>query len=221
MDKVISLDSFRRLIIDPLKTLIDRKAETWDDLRNKPNVLLYDAQILTDVQKKQACANIGIPHDTLATENYVSEQINSLGNIATEDYVSEQIDSLGDIATEGYVNEQINSLGKLAAKDQVLKTDLSFDVQNSINKANTALQDSDIADWAKESSKPEYTASEVGAADVDHTQSASTIYEGMFSGQVVANMWTQSPETSLLRNSKLVATDTTPNNNGEIYWTYV
>lgn len=53
---------------------------------------------------------------------------------------------------------------------------------------------------------PNYTASEVGA--------------GTFAGQVIANSSSQAASTSLIRNSKLVSTDTNPTVNGEIYWTY-
>lgn len=50
--------------------------------------------------------------------------------------------------------------------------------------------------------------------------SASKVTAGTFAGQVVANSTYQSPTTSLLRNSKLVSTDTNPTVNGEIYWIY-
>lgn len=53
-----------------------------------------------------------------------------------------------------------------------------------------------------------------------HNQAASTITAGTFAGQVVANSSGQTPGTSLLRNSKLVSTDTDPTVNGEINWTY-
>ena len=53
-----------------------------------------------------------------------------------------------------------------------------------------------------------------------HTQEASTITQGTFAGQVVANSAGQTPTVSLLRNSALVSTDTTPTVNGEINWTY-
>lgn len=43
---------------------------------------------------------------------------------------------------------------------------------------------------------------------------------GTFAGAVVAGASNQAPETSLLRNSKLVSSDTTPTVNGEIFWTY-
>lgn len=53
-----------------------------------------------------------------------------------------------------------------------------------------------------------------------HTQAASTITAGTFAGQVVANSSAQTPANSLLRNSKLVSTDTAPTVNGEICWKY-
>ena len=63
-------------------------------------------------------------------------------------------------------------------------------------------------------------ASDVGAAGSSHTQAASTINAGTFAGAVVAQTSSQTPGTSLLRNSKLVTTDTNPSYNGEICWTY-
>ena len=53
-----------------------------------------------------------------------------------------------------------------------------------------------------------------------HNQAAGTITAGTFAGAVVASASNQAPGTSLLRNSKLVSSDTTPTNNGEIFWTY-
>lgn len=60
----------------------------------------------------------------------------------------------------------------------------------------------------------------LGAAPSSHNQAASTITAGTFAGGVIANGSGQSPGTSLLRNSKLVTSDTTPSHNGEICWTY-
>lgn len=58
------------------------------------------------------------------------------------------------------------------------------------------------------------------AAPAPHNQSADTITAGTFAGQVVANASSQSPSTSLVRNSKLVSSETNPTVNGEICWTY-
>lgn len=49
---------------------------------------------------------------------------------------------------------------------------------------------------------------------------ASKISAGTFAGQVAANASGQAPGTSLVRNSRLVATEETPTVNGEIFWTY-
>lgn len=68
-------------------------------------------------------------------------------------------------------------LGRLASKDTVSKSDLASDVQASLGKANTALQsytetDPTVPSWAKASTKPTYTASEVGA-DASGTASSA------------------------------------------------
>ena len=59
-----------------------------------------------------------------------------------------------------------------------------------------------------------------GKAQTNHNQSASTINAGTFAGQVVANSSGQTAGTSLLRNSKIVSTETYPTVNGEINWQY-
>lgn len=64
-------------------------------------------------------------------------------------------------------------LGALAEKDVISKTDLSIDIQESLDKADNALQsyietDPTVPAWAKEPNKPTYTASEVGALSDMH-----------------------------------------------------
>ena len=59
-----------------------------------------------------------------------------------------------------------------------------------------------------------------GKANSTHNQSASTITTGTFAGAVTAQTSSQTPATSLLRNSKLATSATNPSNNGEICWTY-
>ena len=60
------------------------------------------------------------------------------------------------------------TLGSLAAKNTVVKSDLDSSIQTSLNKADTALQsftetDPTVPAWAKEATKPTYTANEIGA----------------------------------------------------------
>lgn len=63
-------------------------------------------------------------------------------------------------------------------------TDLSSDVQTSLGKANTALQsfteeDPTVPSWAKSSSKPSYTASEVGAVPTTRTVNGKALSENI------------------------------------------
>ncbi|MBR3535700.1 MAG: hypothetical protein IKN85_07725, partial [Oscillospiraceae bacterium] len=60
------------------------------------------------------------------------------------------------------------------------KTDLASAVQTSLGKADTALQsftetDPTVPAWAKASSKPTYTASEVGLGNVGNFKAVSTV----------------------------------------------
>ena len=57
-------------------------------------------------------------------------------------------------------------------------------------------------------------------ADGGNSVHAGYVGAGTFAGQVVANSTSQTPATMLLRNSKLVTTETNPSNNGEIVWQY-
>lgn len=54
----------------------------------------------------------------------------------------------------------------------------------------------------------------------DILKPSATDVSGTFGGQVVANSSGQDVGTPLLRNSKLVSTETNPTVNGEIFWTY-
>lgn len=72
------------------------------------------------------------------------------------------------------LDKRVDSLGNLASKSIVEKADLSASVQESLDKADTALQsytetDPTVPAWAKASSKPTYTASEVGAVPTSRT----------------------------------------------------
>lgn len=58
------------------------------------------------------------------------------------------------------------------------------------------------------------------SSEVTGNFAASRVNAGTFNGAVVANSSGQTPATSLLRNSKLVATETNPTVNGEICWQY-
>lgn len=65
---------------------------------------------------------------------------------------------------------------------------------------------SDVYAWAKASTKPSYTYSEVGAAPSSHNQAASTITAGTFGGSVIAPAST-AYTTNQLRNTVFTTSD--------------
>ena len=81
----------------------------------------------------------------------------------------------------GKIAKWFADLGSLAFKSTVAKSDLASDVQTSLGKADSALQnytetDPTVPAWAKSETKPTYIASEVGALPAN-THIPSTVAE--------------------------------------------
>lgn len=120
-------------------------------------------------------------------------QVTASFNPASE---REDIESGETLATIfGKLAKTIADLGTLAYKDGIVDDDLSADIKASLAKADSALQsytetDPTVPSWAKEATKPTYTASEVGAipvADADtfaKKADIATVYK--YKGSVVA-----------------------------------
>lgn len=107
------------------------------------------------------------PTDTtrLATNGDGSQLTISFNPASTDDPIASG-DTIATIA--GKVQKEFGSLGDMAYKDTVSDTELSPEIKSAIDKANTALQsytetDPTVPAWAKEATKPTYTAAEVGA----------------------------------------------------------
>lgn len=83
----------------------------------------------------------------------------------------------------GKIAKFLGDLGTLAFKSKADKTDLATGVQDSLNKADSALQsftesDPTVPEWAKAANKPSYNAAEVGAAPTNHNHAAGDINSG-------------------------------------------
>ena len=107
-------------------------------------------RVVTDIEKSSWSAKAAV--SDIPTN--VSQLTNDVG------YLTEH-QSLAEYA-------KTSDLGDLATKDTISKSDLASDVQTSLDKADTALQsytetDPTVPAWAKASTKPTYTAVEVGA----------------------------------------------------------
>lgn len=172
-----------------IKSEIDKKADKSavptkvSDLVNDAGFVTADnmpegAAASTTTPKMDGVANVGTetafargdhvhPTDTsrLATNGDGSNLTVSFNPATTEDPITSG-DTLATIA--GKVKKEIESLGDMAYQDTVKDTDLSPEIKSAIDKANTALQsytetDPTVPAWAKEATKPTYTAAEVGA----------------------------------------------------------
>lgn len=149
--------------------------------------------------------------DTLDTLNEIAAALNNDSNFATTiiAQLGTKVDKVEgkQLSTEDFTTSLKSSLeslpGEVSGKyvkpsGGIPKTDLSSEVQESLNKADSAIQDisskvdnstytedkktfalkteiptslpaSDVSAWAKESTKPTYTATEIGLDQVNNT----------------------------------------------------
>lgn len=149
--------------------------------------------------------------ETLDTLNEIAAALNNDSNFATTilTQLGNKVDKVEDkqLSTEDFTTALKTSLenlpGEVSGKyvkpsGGIPKTDLSSEVQESLNKADSAIQDisskvdnstytedkktfalkteiptslpaSDVSAWAKESVKPTYTAAEIGLDQVNNT----------------------------------------------------
>lgn len=175
-----------------VKAEIDKKADK-SELPTKLSELTNDAGFVTtsDIPEGAAASNttpkmdgtaaVGTetafargdhvhPTDTtrLATNGDGSNLTISFNPASTEDPIASG-DSLATIA--GKTAKGFSDLGDMAYKDTIADTDLSPEIKSALDKANSALQsytetDPTVPAWAKEATKPTYTAAEVGAIPV-------------------------------------------------------
>lgn len=148
---------------------------------------------------------------TLDTLSEIAAALNNDSNFATTilTQLGNKVDKVEDkqLSTEDFTTALKNSLeslpGEISGKyvkpvGGIPKTDLSSEVQESLNKTDSAIQDisskvdnstytedkktfalkteipttlpaSDVSAWAKESTKPTYTATEIGLDQVNNT----------------------------------------------------
>lgn len=108
--------------------------------------------------------------------------------------------------TNVYPTLNINSLGaKDIRRSSIIDTSMSYAPTAGLITSNNAFMVRyDGLQWIL----------------VDFPYINASAISGTFKNTVYANSSSQTPATSLLRNSKLVTADTNPTNNGEICWTY-
>lgn len=127
----------------------------------------------------------------------------------------------------GRIAKWFNDLGSLAFKSSVAKTDLSSDVQESLGKADKALQsesDPTVPAWAKAATKPSYTATEVGAMPAVSNGSAGQVLTKTSTGQEWADAETSFVVTVTgwsFNSGSLVENATTDKTFADVYNAYI
>lgn len=161
----LSEDTTHRLVTDTEKTTWNAKSNfsgNYNDLTNKPTIPsitgLASTTYVDDAVKNKVDKD---GNKVLSTNDYTTAEKNKLANIAAGAEVNVNADWNATSGDAQILNKP--TLGSMAAKSSVAKSDLASEVQTSLGKADSALQPGDISDWAKQTSKPSYTASEVGA----------------------------------------------------------
>ena len=184
----LTADETHRTVTDTEKSTWNAKANTAD-IPTKVSELTNDSGFITGYTETDPTVPAWAKEATKPT--YTASEVGALPNTTviptvptnvsafTNDagYLTEH-QSLDGLATEDYVDNKVGTLGALASKSTVEKSDLSTTVQASLNKADSALQsytetDPTVPAWAKASSKPSYTKSEVGLGNVDNVKQYS------------------------------------------------
>lgn len=138
------------------------------------------------------------PTDTtrLAT-NGDGSQVTVTFNAATEKAAPASGDTLATIM--GKLAKNFADLGVLAYRDNISMDDIPAEVKSAMALANSALQsytetDPTVPAWAKEATKPAYTAAEVGAIPVAQADTfakktdIATVYKYKGTVEAVANL---------------------------------
>lgn len=187
-------------------TRVQQKADTAANWALVPDFIPLEGEII--VYSDLRLMKVGNGETTIGELPFSGEIL--LTDVAFIDMDSnEDVENPDIIMTEVVVDSEFSTSSVNPVQNKVITEKINGLVPTN-RKINEKELNEDIV----------LTAADVEAAPASHTQVASTVTAGTFAGQVVANSSGQTPATSLLRNSKLVTTDTNPTVNGEICWTY-
>ena len=166
----------------------DMLAAVYDPNNKHTDIFEYvdnaikDVKVTTDATPTQGSTN---PVQSGGVYSALANKLDKTGNGSNVTAAFTAATTRSNIATGeklsvlfGKIAKWFADLGALAFKSTVAKSDLARDVQTSLGKADSALQsyeesDPTVPEWAKAKSKPSYTKSEVGLANVDNVKQYS------------------------------------------------
>lgn len=145
--------------------------------------------------------NTGIEHSLNSAKSY------------TDSKLTDKVDVTGTAANSSRLNGKFDT--EFATSAQGAKADANtkaLEENNTISKANTAIQnevDPTVPAWAKQASKPIYTAIEVGAATTEQGAKADSAYQKASTGIPLADL-SDGVKTSLGKADTALQTETDP-----------
>ena len=166
----------------------DMLAAVYDPNNKHTDIFEYvdnaikDVKVTTDATPTQGSTN---PVQSGGVYSALANKLDKTGNGSNVTAAFTAATTRANIATGeklsvlfGKIAKWFADLGTLAFKSSVAKSDLASDVQKSLGRADSALQsyketDPTVPEWAKAKSKPNYTKSEVGLANVDNVKQYS------------------------------------------------
>ena len=166
---------------DMLASVYDPKGKHQDIFAYIDNAI-KDVKVTTDATPTQGSTN---PVQSGGVYSALGNKLDKTGDGSNVTAAFTAASTRANIATGeklsvlfGKIAKWFADLGSLAFKDKVAKSDLASDVQTSLGKADSALQsytetDPTVPEWAKAKTKPSYTKSEVGLANVDNVKQYS------------------------------------------------
>ena len=162
-----------------MSTNVDNINTNIETLRGETTTLISDLDTELSAQISNLETNkVDKDGDKVLSENDLTDTLKSQYDDAYEHSQDDHAPSDAEMNVQANWAEEDNTsdayiqnkptLGAMAAKSVVEKSDLSEDVQTSLELADTSLQsytetDPTVPSWAKEANKPVYTAIEVGA----------------------------------------------------------
>lgn len=199
------------VLIANLKALEQLLTNVQDGIPTKLADLTADAyhRLVTDREKSRwnSKSNFSGAYDDLTGKpDLFSGDYNDLTGKPT---IPTQLSQLSGDATHRVVTDAEKSTWNS-------KSDFDGNYNNLTNKPSIPTVSSSV------SSSSTTTAASSSAVKQAYDKAAAAMPKsgGTFTGTVKAGSSYQAPGTALLRNTKLVSSDTTPTVNGEINWTY-
>lgn len=207
-------------------TRIKFKRDTSSNWTNKNPVILNGEIILVDTDSGELRAKIGdgsktytqLPFSDEVIRNLIPTDLSELNQDSTHRLVTDSEKQTWNNKSDfdGDYNNLTNKPSIPIVSSSVTSTSTTTAASSSAVKEAYDLAESANSNANNANAIARFALTTAEAVQADYMPERG----GTFTGSVYASDNDQSYSSSLLRNSKLVSSETTPTYNGEIYWVY-